>query len=76
MEQEVYDKYACWCEETTARKAHAIEEGRKAVTRLGNQVLEFKGKIARRRARPSRPSEPRWARRSTLWSVQSRCSAT
>jgi len=50
MEQEVYDKYACWCEETTARKAHAIEEGRKAVARLGNQVLEFKGKIATRTA--------------------------
>merc|ERR1719487_2481155 len=50
MEQEAYDKYACWCEETTARKAHAITEGRKAVTRLGNQVLEFKGKIATRAA--------------------------
>ena len=26
MEQKVYDKFACWCEKTTDRKAKAIEQ--------------------------------------------------
>ena len=35
MEQAVYDKYACWCEKTTGRKASAIEAA-KVPPRLHN----------------------------------------
>jgi hypothetical protein len=45
-EQQVYDKYACWCEETTARKAAAIESARDALRQLGQDILSLKGKAA------------------------------
>lgn len=45
-EQKVYDKFACWCEKTTDRKAAAIEQAKKDIARLGNQVLSLKGKVA------------------------------
>jgi len=40
-EQAIYDKYACWCEETTARKAAAIEEGKTAIEELSQRILEL-----------------------------------
>lgn len=46
MEQKVYDKFACWCEKTTDRKAKAIEQAKKDIARLGNEVLSLKGKVA------------------------------
>jgi len=42
-EQEIYDKYACWCEETTARKSAMIEAAKDGISRLGNMVLSKKG---------------------------------
>merc|ERR1719487_1259820 len=45
-EQKIYDKYACWCETTTARKATAIEDAKVDIERLGHSVLSFKGKSA------------------------------
>lgn len=45
-EQKVYDKFACWCEKTTDRKAKAIEQAKKDIARLGNEVLSLKGKVA------------------------------
>jgi len=45
-EQKVYDKFACWCEKTTDRKAKAIEQAKKDIARLGNEVLTLKGKVA------------------------------
>merc|ERR1719271_502004 len=45
-EQKIYNKYACWCETTSARKAKAIEDAKKDIERLGNKVLELKGKVA------------------------------
>jgi len=47
-EQLAYDKYACWCENTTDRKAQAIHGARKSIGNLGNQVLELKGKVAKK----------------------------
>merc|ERR1719399_856026 len=43
-EQKVYDKYACWCEKTTARKAGNIEEAKTSVEELTQLILELKGK--------------------------------
>lgn len=45
-EQQVYDKYACWCEKTTARKAAAITEAQEELRSLGQTMLTLKGKIA------------------------------
>merc|ERR1719506_3033448 len=45
-EQKIYDKYACWCETTTARKATAIEDAKVEIERLGHSVLSGKGKSA------------------------------
>jgi hypothetical protein len=45
-EQKIYDKYACWCETTTARKATAIEDAKVSIERLGHSVLSLKGKSA------------------------------
>jgi len=45
-EQQMYDKYACWCETTAKRKANSIVEAQAAMRRLGQQILSLKGKIA------------------------------
>jgi peptidoglycan hydrolase CwlO-like protein len=45
-EQKVYDKFACWCEKTTARKASAIEEAKTSIEELSEKVLNLKGKTA------------------------------
>jgi hypothetical protein len=44
-EQKVYDKYACWCEETTARKAAAIEDAKLLIEELSKNILELKGRL-------------------------------
>ena len=45
-EQQIYDKYACWCETTAKCKANAITEAQFEMRRLGQQILSLKGKIA------------------------------
>eukprot|EP00929_Paragymnodinium_shiwhaense_P121847 TRINITY_DN94233_c0_g1_i1.p1 TRINITY_DN94233_c0_g1~~TRINITY_DN94233_c0_g1_i1.p1 ORF type:complete len:713 (+),score=329.49 TRINITY_DN94233_c0_g1_i1:57-2141(+) len=45
-EQAVFDKYACWCEETTKAKAEVITENRNTLTATGNKILELKGRVA------------------------------
>jgi len=45
-EQKVYDKFACWCEKTTARKAGAIEDAKTSIEDLSQLVLQLKGKTA------------------------------
>jgi len=42
-EQEVYDKYACWCEATTTKKADGITDARTAMRTLGLDVLKQRG---------------------------------
>merc|ERR1719393_264437 len=50
VEQNVYDKFACWCEKTTARKAAAIEEAKTSIETLSERILELKGSTAKLKA--------------------------
>jgi hypothetical protein len=45
-ESQIYNKYACWCETTTARKAAAITQAENDLRSLGQQILKLKGKTA------------------------------
>eukprot|EP00928_Gymnodinium_smaydae_P067611 TRINITY_DN505_c0_g1_i8.p1 TRINITY_DN505_c0_g1~~TRINITY_DN505_c0_g1_i8.p1 ORF type:complete len:738 (-),score=237.15 TRINITY_DN505_c0_g1_i8:103-2316(-) len=45
-EQKVYDKYACWCEKTSSRKADSINKAREDLRSLGQGVLKYKGEVA------------------------------
>jgi len=45
-EQQMYDKFACWCESTIKRKATSITQGQTDIRQLGQQILTFKGKVA------------------------------
>jgi len=45
-EQQMYDKYACWCETTAKRKAASITQAQLDMRRLGQEILSLKGKIA------------------------------
>merc|ERR1719160_162573 len=44
-EQAVYDKFACWCEETLARKAASIDEAKELIDNTQREIIELKGKI-------------------------------
>jgi len=44
-EQATYDKYACWCEDTSARKASAIDEARDSIAKLSKKIVDLKGQI-------------------------------
>lgn len=37
----VYDKFACWCEETTAKKANAIEQAKADIADMEKKVLQL-----------------------------------
>merc|ERR1719387_1178423 len=43
-EQKLYDKFACWCEKTTARKGAAIEEAKAKIEELTQLINELAGK--------------------------------
>jgi len=45
-EQGAYDKFACWCETTTAKKATAIASANTQLRKLGQQILTLKGTVA------------------------------
>jgi len=49
-EQQIYDKYACWCETTSTRKANDIVDAQAQMRSLGQRILKLKGKIATRTA--------------------------
>merc|ERR1719335_907325 len=44
-EQKTYDKFACWCEETLARKAAAIDAAKETIDSTQREIVELKGKI-------------------------------
>jgi hypothetical protein len=44
--QKVYDKYACWCETTTQRKADSIDAGKELIGKTTTTILTLKGAIA------------------------------
>merc|ERR1719454_479884 len=48
MEQQIYDKYACWCETTSARKANDIHTAMSDIKSLSTKILELKGLVATR----------------------------
>jgi hypothetical protein len=47
-EQQIYDKYACWCETTSTRKANDIVQAQADLRSLGQRILKLKGKVATR----------------------------
>jgi len=49
-EQQIYDKYACWCEKTSTRKANDIVQAGEDLRSLGQRILKLKGKVATRAA--------------------------
>jgi hypothetical protein len=46
VEQKVYDKFACWCEKATAKKAAAIDEATLTLRTTGQEILKLKSKVA------------------------------
>lgn len=44
-EQALYDKYACWCEETLLEKSKAIDDGTALIQKLTQEILALRGKI-------------------------------
>merc|ERR1719262_2134745 len=44
-EQKTYDKMACWCEKTLARKAAAIDEAKEIIDKTQREIIELKGKL-------------------------------
>jgi len=45
-EQQSYDKYACWCEDTLARKAGDISAAKELFAELETEIKKLKGEIA------------------------------
>merc|ERR1719498_1696664 len=48
VEQKMYDKYACWCETTSARKANDIHQAMTDIKVLSSKILETKGLVQTR----------------------------
>eukprot|EP00746_Dinoflagellata_sp_MGD_P159086 gnl/MRDRNA2_/MRDRNA2_86631_c0_seq12.p1 gnl/MRDRNA2_/MRDRNA2_86631_c0~~gnl/MRDRNA2_/MRDRNA2_86631_c0_seq12.p1 ORF type:complete len:731 (+),score=256.99 gnl/MRDRNA2_/MRDRNA2_86631_c0_seq12:120-2195(+) len=44
-EQKTYDKFACWCEKTLARKAAAIDAAKETIEKTQREIVELKGRI-------------------------------
>merc|ERR1719420_543600 len=44
-EQKTYDKFACWCEKTLARKAAAIDEAKEVIDKTQREIIELKGRL-------------------------------
>jgi len=49
-EQQLYDKFACWCDNTAKKKAAAIIQANDDIRAMGQQILSLKGKVATRAA--------------------------
>lgn len=47
-DQNIYDKYACWCEEATHRKATQIDDAKTELKTLGTMILTQKGVVIQR----------------------------
>merc|ERR1719281_2369744 len=45
-EQAAYDKFACWCEKTLAKKADAISEAKDLISETEILIKKLKGEIA------------------------------
>jgi len=49
-EEQMYNKFACWCENSAKRKAAAITDAQSEMRKLGQEILSLKGKVAVRTA--------------------------
>jgi len=45
-ETQTYNKFACWCEKTSARKANLVVTGGDDLRSMGQQILKLKGEVA------------------------------
>merc|ERR1719215_896114 len=45
-EEQMYNKFACWCENSAKRKAAAIQSAQSEMRKLGQEILSLKGKVA------------------------------
>jgi hypothetical protein len=45
VDQDLYDKFACWCEKSTKRKADAIKHAQTKLHGYGQLILKYKGGI-------------------------------
>jgi len=45
-EQKLYDKFACWCETTSQRKADAIDSGKATIATTTTAILTLKGAVS------------------------------
>mmetsp|Transcript_58380 Transcript_58380/g.162738 ORF Transcript_58380/g.162738 Transcript_58380/m.162738 type:complete len:744 (-) Transcript_58380:98-2329(-) len=50
VEQQSFDKGACWCEDTLARKAKDISDAKKKVMELQSSILDLEGDVATHKA--------------------------
>jgi hypothetical protein len=46
VESKMYNKYACWCESATSKKAAAIESAKEQLRETSQLILTLKGEIA------------------------------
>jgi hypothetical protein len=46
VEQKLYDKFACWCENTSQRKADAIDSGKATIATTTTMILTLKGAVS------------------------------
>lgn len=46
QDAQAYNKFACWCEKTSARKAEAIETAQADLRTVGQAILQEKGEVA------------------------------
>jgi len=44
-EEQMYNKFACWCENSAKRKAAAIEGAQVEMRKLGQEILSLKGRV-------------------------------
>jgi len=49
-EQQAYDKYACWCETMTSKKAQSITKVKAELQSTGSAILRLKGTVATKSA--------------------------
>eukprot|EP00971_Amphidinium_carterae_P023581 465267-Amphidinium_carterae.1 len=63
QEQQIYEKYACWCEKTTARKAKNIEDAEVVLEKTGQAILKYKAQVALGHALIAVRLQPFWESR-------------
>merc|ERR1719311_1760066 len=51
LEQEMYDKFACWCETISIKKAEKISTDKKHLKDLGNQIKELMAQVSENTAK-------------------------